>query len=89
MEGKVKALVGWTAMGEKTAKFIGEKYKTAGAEISFYGQVPKEELISLAEQGHMTHVLYFLDHERLLLVSLADEMGGFTVEVKVNDLIMP
>lgn len=34
----------------------------------------------------MTHVLYFLDHEKVILVSLTDEMGGFTVEVKLEDL---
>ncbi|WP_304507359.1 hypothetical protein [Anaerotignum sp.] len=89
MEKKVKALVGWTVMGEKAAKLVGEKYKTAGVEISFCGKKTKDELILFGEQGNMTHVLYFLDHEKLLLVSLADEMGGFTVEVNVNDLIMP
>lgn len=89
MEKGVKALIGWTETGEGSAKLYGEKYKAAGVEIFLCGQRPKEELILLGEQENMTHVLYFLDHERLLLVSLADEMGGFTVEIKVEDLIKP
>ena len=46
-------------------------------------------MISLGETNRMTHVLHFVDGESLKLVSLADEMGGFTVEVGVRDLIVP
>ncbi len=89
MEQKVKALFAWTAAGEKTARRIGEKYKAAGMEVFFHGEATKEELTFLAEQGNMTHGLLFLDHERVLLVSLGDEMGGFTVEITVEDFILP
>lgn len=88
MEQKVKALFAWTMAGEKTAKHFGEKYKAAGMEVTFHGEAKEDELILLGKNRHMTHVLYFLDHEKLLLVSLVDEMGGFTVEVMVQDLIL-
>lgn len=88
MEQKVKALFAWTTEGEKTARLFGEKYQSAGLEVTLYGEAAKDELILLGEQKEMTHVLYFLDHEKLLLVSLADEMGGFTIEVLVEDLIL-
>ncbi|WP_313528146.1 hypothetical protein [Anaerotignum sp.] len=89
MEQKVKALFAWTAVGEKTAKLYGEKYKAAGIEVNFHGEADEEELIVLGKNRDMTHILYFLDHEKLLLVSLADEMGGFTVEIMVEDLVVP
>ena len=45
-----------------------------------------EGLAESAAARKMTHVLYFLDEERLTLISLADEMGGFTAEVFVSEL---
>ena len=89
MEEKIKALFAWSPLGANTARGIGEKYAAAGVAVVLHGEACKEELISLGESKNMTHVLYFLDEERLLLVSLADEMGGFTVEILVEDLILP
>lgn len=89
MEQKVKALFTWANEGEKTARLFGEKYKAAGIDVTFHGEAVKDELILLGKKGNMTHVLYFIDGEKLLLVSLVDEMGGFTVEVLVKDLIIP
>ncbi|WMI80807.1 hypothetical protein [Anaerotignum sp. MB30-C6] len=89
MEQKVKAMFAWALEGEKTARLFGERYKKAGIEVTFHGEAVQDELILLGQKGDMTHVLYFLDHEKLLLVSLADEMGGFTVEVLVEELILP
>lgn len=89
MEQKVKALFAWTENGEKTAKQIGDQYGKAGMEIIFHGQAAKEELVLLGEERGMTHVLYFLDQVKVILVSLTDEMGGFTVEVMLEDLLLP
>ncbi|KAF5070286.1 hypothetical protein DSECCO2_224230 [anaerobic digester metagenome] len=89
MTQRIKALFAWTAQGEESAKLIGDRYSEAGLAVTFHGEAEKDELICLGEKQNMTHVLYFLDHEKLLLVSLADEMGGFTVEVLVKDLILP
>ena len=41
------------------------------------------------EINKMTHVLHFVDEESIRLVSIADEMGGFTVDISINDLILP
>ncbi|AMJ39942.1 hypothetical protein [Anaerotignum propionicum] len=89
MTQRIKALFAWTAQGEESAKLIGVRYLEAGLAVTFHGEAQKDELIFLGEKKDMTHVLYFIDHERLLLISLADEMGGFTVEVLVEDLILP
>jgi len=89
MEEKIKALIAWSPEGENMARLVGEKYAAAGVTIVPHGKAEREELISLGACKNMTHVLYFLDCEKLLLVSLADEMGGFTVEILVEDLILP
>ena len=47
------------------------------------------DLVSLGEINKMTHVLHFVDEESIRLVSIADEMGGFTVDISINDLILP
>ena len=39
--------------------------------------------------NHITYLLYFVDDESIRLVSSADEMGGFTVDISINDLILP
>ena len=46
-------------------------------------------MVSLGEINKMTHVLHFVDEESIRLVSIADEMGGFTVDISINDLILP
>ena len=55
----------------------------------FYGIAEEAELVSLGEINKMTHVLHFVDEESIRLVSIADEMGGFTVDISINDLILP
>ncbi|WP_352400027.1 hypothetical protein [Anaerotignum sp.] len=89
MEQKVKALFAWRTAGEKTAKHFGQKYEAAGMEVTLHGEAAREELNLIGKDKEITHILYFLDHERLLLVSLTDEMGGFTVEISVGDLVLP
>lgn len=89
MEQKVKALFAWTEEGHDTAVHIAGLYRQGGMEVFLHGVAEAEELIAIGEKHGMTHVLYFLDREKLKLVSLADEMGGFTVDVLVEDLILP
>lgn len=55
----------------------------------FYGIAEEADLVSLGEINKMTHVLHFVDEESIRLVSIADEMGGFTVDISINDLILP
>lgn len=86
---RVKALFAWAEPGHDTAVRIAELYRRAGMEIYLYGAAQQDGIAELGSTLEMTHVLYFLDGERLSLVSLADEMGGFTADILVSDLILP
>lgn len=86
---ETKALFTCTEAGYDTALRIMERYRQSGMQAFFYGIAAEEDLISLGESNYMTHVLHFLDAEKLKLVSIADEMGGFTAEITVDDLILP
>lgn len=86
---RVRALFAWTAQGHDTAVRIAGLYRRAGMEIFLYGVAEPEGMAELGLAQDMTHVLYFFDEERLSLVSLADEMGGFTADILVSDLILP
>ena len=89
MEQKTKALFTWTEAGYATAMRIADAYRRGGIQVFLYGTAEESELVELGEMNKMTHVLYFQDAEHLKLVSIADEMGGFTVDVLVSDLILP
>lgn len=88
MEQKVRAMFAWRKQGEAVARRLAAAYTAANMEILCHGEADEAELPALGRTQQMTHVLFFLDEERLLLMSLADEMGGFTVEVNVSDLIL-
>ena len=85
----VKALFTCTEEGYDAALGIMETYRRNGMHAIFYGRVSEEDLIALGQQNGMTHVLHFLDKENIRMISIADEMGGFTVDITVNDLILP
>ena len=89
MEQKTKALFAWTEAGYETAMRIADIYRSSGMQVFLYGTAEEKELVELGEMNKMTHVLYFQDAEHLKLVSIADEMGGFTADVLVSDLILP
>lgn len=90
MEQKpVRALFAWTERGHAAAVRIAGLYREAGMEIFLYGFSDGSGLAELGEERGMSHVLYFLDEERLVLSSLADEMGGFTAEFLVSELLLP
>lgn len=89
MEQQTKALFTCTEAGYDTALAILERYRQGGMQAFFYGIAREEDLISLGEANGMSHVLHFLDAENLKLVSLTDEMGGFTADITVADLILP
>ena len=88
-EQKTKALFTCTEAGYETAIGIMEAYRQSGMLAYFYGIADEKDLVELGETNGMTHVLHFVDAENIKLVSIADEMGGFTVDVTVSDLIMP
>ena len=84
-EVQTKALFTCTEAGYDAALSIMELYRRNGMQAFFYGI----DLVSLGEINKMTHVLHFVDEESIRLVSIADEMGGFTVDISINDLILP
>ncbi len=88
-ETQTRALFTCTEAGYSAALSMMELYRKSGMPVFFYGIAEEADLISLGETNRMTHVLHFMDGESLKLVSLADEMGGFTAEIGVRDLILP
>lgn len=88
-EQKTKALFTCTEAGYEMAVAIMEAYRLSGMAAYFYGIADAKDLVELGETNGMTHVLHFVDEENIKLVSISDEMGGFTVDVTVSDLIMP
>lgn len=88
-EQKTKALFTCTEAGYETAIGIMEAYRQSGMAAYFYGIAAEEDLVELGETNGMTHVLHFVDAEHIKLVSVTDEMGGFTVDITVDDLILP
>ena len=87
-EQKTKALFTCTEAGYEMAIAISEAYKLSGMLAYFYGIADEKDLVELGEMNGMTHVLHFVDAENIKLVSISDEMGGFTVDVTVNDLLL-
>lgn len=45
-----------------------------------------EEALDAASEMELTHLLYFKDNENLILASLADELGGYSLDITVDDL---
>lgn len=87
-EQATKALFTCTEAGYEMAIVICEAYKASGMAAYFYGLADANDLVELGTTNGMTHVLYFVDDENIKLVSISDEMGGFTVDVKVSDLLL-
>lgn len=85
---KTKALFTCTEAGNDMALSIMEAYRQSGMLAYFYGIADEKELVELGEMNGMTHVLHFVDAENIKLVSISDEMGGFTVDIKVSDLLL-
>ena len=87
-EQTTKALFTCTEAGYEMAIVITEAYKASGMLAYFYGIADEKDLIELGQTNGMTHVLHFVDEENIKLVSISDEMGGYTVDVKVSDLLL-
>jgi len=89
MEQKVSALFAWNKGGEKMAKEIAERYRQGGVDVKVHGEASEDNLRAIGKVHEVSHVLYFMNDEKLLLISLQDEMGGFRAEVMVHELILP
>ena len=86
MEQKVKAVFAAHPDGQETAARIARAYLAEVLESQLEGL---EENQALAVEKGMSHLLYFHDEEHITMVSLMDEMGGFTVDILVSDLQLP
>lgn len=89
MEQKIKAVFAAQTLGREKAEEIAALYRKAGMEAIFRTETDFEQNRCFAEQEGMTHLLYFSDKEHITMVSFADEMGGFTVEILLSDLQLP
>ena len=89
-EKSPKTLVAYTDAGKAAACQIANEYRRDGmyVENSLLGE-DMEENMAYAKEKNMSHVLYFVDAVQVKVISLADEMGGFTVDVTVDELIRP
>lgn len=89
-EKKAKTLIAFAVEGARKAIEIANIYRKSGmyVEMSLLGENLQKN-IAYAEKKNMTHVLYFIDSENMKVVSLADEMGGFTVDIPISELILP
>ncbi len=87
---KAKTLIAFTQKGIKKAVEIANIYRESGMyiEMSLLGEDIAKNM-AYAEKKEMTHILYFIDDISMKVISLADEMGGFTVEIPITELILP
>ncbi len=86
MDSRVKAFITGDAEGLKTAERFYRIYRRKfdaeySAEVLGF-----ENAFKRAENEKMTHLLYFVDGINVILSSFADEMGGYTLEITVDDL---
>ncbi|NDO47617.1 ATP phosphoribosyltransferase regulatory subunit [Clostridium sp. MD294] len=89
-EKKAKTLVAFSEQGRQTAIQIANTYRRSGmyVEMSLLGEDVAKNM-AYAQSKQMSHVLYFVDSDIVKVISLADEIGGFTVEIAVSELILP
>lgn len=89
-EKKAKTLVAYTKEGLTTAFRTADRYRDKGwyMETSLLGENLEENLAYAKSRG-MSHVLYFTDEVHLKVISLTDKMGGYTAEIRVDELIEP
>lgn len=86
----VQTLVAYTNEGRRTANEIANEYRASGmcVENSLLGD-DLEKNMTYARKKGISHVLYFIDSIHLKVISLADEMGGYTVDITIDELIRP
>jgi len=82
----VRVLITCNERGKNNADMFTEIYNNMfeveyNEEISDYNAA-----LEYARAGNMSHMLFFVDEINLILSSLKDEMGGYTVEVTIDDL---
>lgn len=71
-------------MDRKQRHALPERIWRQGMEVLESQLEGLEENQALAVEKGMSHLLYFHDAEHITMVSLMDEMGGFTVDILVS-----
>lgn len=89
-EKKPQTLIAFADVGRAKAIEIANIYRRSGMymEMSLLGEDIQKNM-QYAHAKNMTHVLYFINSRDMKVISLADEMGGFTVDIAVEELILP
>ncbi len=82
----VRVLIAGEGEGAARAGEFAEIYSRI-FKVAYDGrQTGYDAAMERAKKENMTHMLYFLDETSLLLCSLCDETGGYTLEATVDDL---
>ncbi len=85
-EVKVRVLIACEDRGKNNADMFSEIYNKM-FEVEYNKEISDfETAMEYAKVGNMSHILYFIDEINLRLSSLLDDMGGYTVEVTIDDL---
>ena len=85
-ENEVRVMIAYKKEGKKSADRFAEIYKKL-FKVEYADDIMRfEEALKEAERSDMTHMLYFTDDVNLILSSLADELGGYSLEISVDDL---
>lgn len=85
-----KTLIACCEKGRAASFQTAETLRISGmyVESSIIGNDIEVNTMYAKERG-MSHLLYFIDDVNLKVISLADEMGGFTVDVTIDELLNP
>lgn len=81
----VKVLITSSEDGRNTAREFTEIYREL-FDVTFRDITVFEDALETARKADMTHMLYFRDVRNLTLTSFADEMGGYSLDITVDDL---
>lgn len=85
-----KTLFAFSKEGRRRAYEIAGKYRAGGRVIeeSLIG-FGYDENFDYAKNKGYGHMLYFSDCNNVSVVSFKDDMGGYTVEMPVDELVLP
>lgn len=85
-EISIRVLIACEDKGKTSAERFFKIYNKM-FEVEYNTNISNFELaFKYAKRKNMTHMLFFVDKVNLTLSSLIDDMGGYTVDVTVDDL---
>lgn len=85
-EVRVRVLIACDDKGKNNAEKFYVIYNKL-FEVEYNEEISDFDIaMEYAKTGKMSHILYFIDEVNLRLSSLLDDMGGYTVDVTIDDL---